>query len=149
MELILGIIGVLTGLLGLVISILSYSHNRIEAVNAYYNGVLNLDSIRARRMLRVLADDYNPNNLTDEQKDCFSYTVITYQQAGLLVKKRQLPFWVFEQSSGYKVMNFFEKLKPYIDIRRKGEPGYAFYFEYLYNRLKVKHPTWNLPNQSV
>lgn len=146
MELILSIVGALTGVLGIVISILSYSHNRIEAVNAYYNVLLNSESIKSRRVLRSLPNTYEPNDLTEEQIECCSYTVITYQQAGLLVKKKQLPFWVFDHSSGYKVMNFFEKLKPYIDARREGEPGYAYDFEYLYNRLKSKHQARELPN---
>ena len=145
----MGIIGALTGIVGLIISVFSYSHNRIEAVNAYYNNLQKLESIKARRVLRHLGDDYDPKKLTEEQIDCCSYIVILYQQAGILVRKRQLPFWVFDKSSGYKVMNYFEKLRPYIDVRRISEPGYAHDFEYLSNRLKAKNSEWKTPSQDV
>lgn len=149
MELLFSTVGALTGLIGLVISILAYSHNRIEAVNAYYSRMNDIESIRARRTLRTLPKNYQLTELTDEQKDHFSHIVILYQQAGLLVKKHQLPTWVFDQSSGYKVMNFYDKLKPYILERRRGEPTYALHFEWLYIKLKKKHLSWESPDQTV
>lgn len=124
-------------------------HNRIEAVNAYYSRMNDIESIRARRTLRTLPKNYQLAELTDEQKDHFSHIVILYQQAGLLVKKHQLPTWVFDQSSGYKVMNFYDKLKPYILERRRGEPTYALHFEWLYIKLKKKNPSWESPDQTV
>lgn len=33
--------------------------------------------------------------------------------------------------------------------RRRGEPTYALHFEWLYIKLKKKHPSWESPDQTV
>lgn len=148
MEMILGIVGAITGLFALAISFFSYRHTRIEAVNDFFNRFLDPESIKARRIIRTLGD-YNIADLNEQQETAFSSIITEYSKAGLFVKKKQLPFWVFDMAVGYKVMNFYEKLKPYINERRKNEPGYAFHFEYLYDRLKkAKHPAWKDSNDN-
>lgn len=48
-----------------------------------------------------------------------------------------------------RITNFYDKLKPYILERRCGESIYAIHFEWLYIKLKKKHPYWEFPDQTV
>jgi len=132
-----GIMGAITGILGVIISLFSFYHNRIEAVNAWYANARDSEFIRARRVVRGLPNEYDPRKLSAEEKDHIVFLLISYQQAGALVKRRQLPFWVFKNSG--RVVYFYEKLLPYIEMRRTDEennPKYASDYEYLCRRVK-------------
>jgi len=142
MELAFGLIGTLTGLLGIVISILSYNHNRIEAIKTYYENIRQEAFVQARRTLRNLPDDYDPKNLSAEARDKLAYLIIAYHQAGVLLRKRQLPMWAFNGSIGYNAISAYNKLEPYIALRREKEPFYADNFEFIYKRILKKHPNW-------
>jgi len=137
MELTLGIIGAVTGLLGIIISLLSYSHNRIEAVNAYFENDRAQSFIDARRIVHNLPNTYDPIQLQKDHGSEIAVLIISYQQAAILVRKRQLPFWIFkEQASGFAVTKLFDKLRPYIEMRRQDNPAFAKQYEWLYNRIK-------------
>ena len=141
MEMALGIIGTLTGVFGVIFSLLSSYYNRIEAVNALHESFRSPEIVNSKRVVRDLPCNYNPEKLSTKEMDEIAYLIISYMQAGILVRKRHLPFWVFEGHFGYITVYFYEKLLPYIKMRRgDGErnPEYAADFEYLYKRIKKK-----------
>ena len=132
METILGIIGAVTGIMGIVISLLSYSHNRIEAVNAFFENDRAQPVLEARQIVHNIPSGYDPEQLQREHGNEVAVLIVTYNHAAILVRKHQLPFWIFkDQSQGFAVMKFFNILRPYIDKRRLDNPGYATQFEYL------------------
>jgi len=149
----LGIIGAATGVLGFIISVLGYLHNRIEAINAYFENDRSETFLKAREIIHGLEEDYNLLDLMKNYGNEVAYLIISYNQAGLLVKRKQLPFWIFSKqaSSGYAIIRLWEKLEPYIKMRRDGDgkdvyrnPAYAVYFEYLYKRVKKAKAKYNL-----
>ena len=55
---------------------------------------------------------------------------------GLMVQKEFLPLWVFDGSSGRRVVQYYEKHSGFIEHhRRNGNPDYAEHFEWLYRQL--------------
>jgi len=136
-ELFFGIIGFVLGTAALIISFKSLNHNKIEAVNAYYENARRKDFIEARRIVyNNLPENYDPQEIQDRYGDEIAILITTYEQCGLMLKKSQLPFWLFsETSTSIVVVNFYAKLEPYIIHRRKSNPLYAKNFEYLNNEL--------------
>ena len=138
-EIIVGLIGAITGIIGVIISLFSFSHNRIEAVNAFYSNDRDSRFIEARRIVHTLPEKYEPSDIQKQYGDHLSVLILSFDQAGILVKKHQLPFWVFSRGGcGVAVVNFYRKLVPYIRYKRKENPLYASNFEYLKNKIIVK-----------
>ena len=54
---------------------------------------------------------------------------------GLMVEKGLLPLWVFQGSSGTRVVQYYSKLESHIQDMRRGNPNYAEHFETLRNRV--------------
>jgi len=102
--------------------------------------------IRARRIVHNLPSGYDPASTKLEHGDDIAFLVGAYNQAGTLLKRRVLPFWIFtEDAAGGTVIQLFEKLSPFIEFRRKGIPGmldsnplYAKGFEYVYLRITTR-----------
>jgi len=137
MEMTLGIIGAATGIMGIIISVLSYSHNRIEAVNAFFENDRAQRVLDARQVVHNLPSGYDPKQLQKEHGNEVAVLIVSYNHAAILVRKRQLPFWIFkDQSQGFAVMKFYNILRPYIEMNRQNNnPAYATQFEYLYDRV--------------
>lgn len=53
-----------------------------------------------------------------------------------MVKKKYLPLWVFESSSGQAVIRLYEGLESMIMERREDNLMYGEYFEWLYKKVK-------------
>ena len=74
----------------------------------------------------------------------FALLVSFYETWGKLLKKHLLPISTFDGMGTIILMNVFEKLKIYIDYRRKSDDNlkdsslYACYFEYIYNRVRKR-----------
>jgi len=95
MEIAIGIVGAVTGIAGIIISLFAFYHNRIEAVNAFYSNDRDAQFITARRIVHTLPDKYNPSEVQKEFGDSIAFLILSYDQAGILVKKKQLHFWIF------------------------------------------------------
>ena len=139
MEMAIGIIGAVTGIVGMIISVLSFSHNRIEAVNAFYANDRDPNFIEARRIVHTLPDMYSPADVQKEFGSQIAILILSFDQAGILVKKRQLPFWIFSKGGcGVAAVNFYKKLLPYIRYKQKDNQLYADNFKYLVERIIKK-----------
>jgi len=133
----------------IIISLFSLAHHRIEAINAYFENDRSKAMLNARKIAHNLETGYDPVEIMNKYGNEIAYIIISYSQAAVLVKKRQLPFWIFSKQgpSGYAVIRMWEKLEPYIDMRRKGyedanhnisiypNPSLANSFEELYKRI--------------
>ena len=131
-----GVIGAVTGIAGMILGIMSYLHNRIDAVNAYFDYDRNPDFIAGRRAVFNLEDG---RIIQSSDSNDMGITIVlnAFQHWGVLVKKHQLPFWVFTKTpSGITVVRTYEKLKPTIEARRKNNSLYAKQYKYLYERIK-------------
>jgi len=143
MEMLFGIIGAISGITGIVVSIVAFYHNQMEAVNAYYVNDRDERYIEARRIVHHLPENYSPKKILDEHGSKLAYLVLSYDQAGTLLQNRQLPFWLFNTSSGYAAVQFYNILLPYIEWRRdNGTPLYGQQYKYLVKRILRKHPEW-------
>ena len=149
MEMVFGISGAILGLLGLVFSALAYHHNKIEAVNAFYENERDPYFISARRAVHDMARiGYKPEEVLSLNAEdgkplanYVSYVVLSYNQAGTLVKKRQLPIWLFETASGVAAVQHFEVLKSYIIYRRENDTAdFGLPYENLVKAIKKKYP---------
>ena len=138
-------------LMAVVVSLFGLSHNRIEAINAFFENDRSEALLKAREIVHNLEEGYDPFELMRNHGSEVAFLIISYNQAAVLIQKCQLPFWIFSKqaSSGYAVIQFWEKLKPYVDLRREGgessdgeikvyaNPSYANPFENLYRRIKT------------
>jgi len=142
MELILALIGAVTGCLAAVYSYTAIERSKIEAVNAYYKNDRDPDFIEARRTVYNLPENYIPSDLIqDERGSKIAILILSYEQSGILVKEDQLPFWVFSKNAaGFAVVNFYRILAPYIEYRRGKHPFFAINFESLRNRIVKESP---------
>ena len=148
-SLIIGIIGVITGVSGMIVSIRSFYHNRIDALNMYFSYARDSDFIKGRRLVYNLEH----NVVIDESCDeIISITLAclmnAYQHWGMLLKHKQLPFWIFYNrktgvtASGIAVIRTYNKLRPTIDYYRNKNPKYADSYTYLYDRIVKKCPEY-------
>ncbi len=135
-ELIFGIVGLITGCLGVIISILSYRHNKIDALNNYFTYDRDIDFIKGRNIANNLKE-----KIAEDENYYISLVVNTYHHWGLLVKHHQLPFWVFYDkkygitASGIAIIKNYKKLEHLISERRKDNREYACYFSWLYKKV--------------
>lgn len=56
-----------------------------------------------------------------------------------MVKKKYLPIWVFEDSSGFAIVKLYRILSHYIDEKRVDNPYYAVHFQWLANKIERKY----------
>lgn len=132
-ELCLSIIGAVTGIVGIIISILGVFHNRFIAIHQYMEALETPDFIKARTSI------YNtdPSQISIDNKEA-SQIVNFFHHWGLLAKKRYLPMWVFDSGSGAGVIRYYELTQDYIMEMRKhhSDSTYASNFEWLYHELQ-------------
>lgn len=142
MGIIFSIIGAISGLSGMVFAVIGFFHNRMVAVATYMEYTREPDFIEARSFVFELRE-YDSNLLEKEREnaDKAEYLINTYNLIGLLVRKHQLPKWLFKETSmGDMVIMFYTKLEPYIIFQREKTQikTYANQFEYLCMLIKEK-----------
>lgn len=149
-EVIYYALGICTGLIGVLISLLTYSLDFFNSVNSFYQYMLDSKFIDARRFIYNLDD----NTVIDmsspvEDQNCVAIVANAYNHWGLLISHHQLPKWLFYDrkngitAAGIAVIRLYNKLKPTIDYRRNhGNVKYAEYFQNLYNLLIKKFPNY-------
>ena len=137
MEILFGIVGCITGIAGTIFGIISLTNSRIEAVNEYLKNDRDPAFIDVRKIVYSLPDNYDPKKVDEEIGAKIALLIISYQQAAILVKHKQLPFWLFKNNvSGHALTELFDKLKPFIEYRREKNPCYAKEYEGLCDRIK-------------
>ncbi len=148
LSLILGTVGMVTGLIGLFISFFGYNRSKYEIINSFFQYMSDPAFIAARKYVyNMQSDKIIDHTSSDEEQNHIAIIANTYHHWGLLVKNKQLPKWLFYDkdhsltASGIAVIRMYTKMTATIDNRRrKGNPEYARYFEWLYNYLIRKCP---------
>lgn len=139
MEIIFSIIGTITGLFGVFFGLLSINRSKIETINEFYKIDRDQNFIEARKTMHLLKCNYEPKSLMEKHGDKIAFLILAYDQSGLLVKKRHLPFWVFSKGAcGATAVKFYNILKPYIDYKRGENKYYAINYEYLVKKIEKK-----------
>jgi len=144
MEAIFGVVGAVLGVIIMIVSLKTLNHNKILAVNAYWENARDNDFIEARRIVYGLADGYDPRDITGDVGAKLAIVTNSYEQIGLLLRKNKLPFWLFpEGNTGRAVVNFYQILEPYIEFRRESAHSrlFAANFEYLRDRINEYNNT--------
>lgn len=143
MEILFGIFGMITGTIGIIFSILSFRNNKMQAVATYFSNDKDINFIEGRRIVYNL----KPGEIVDEnssKRQGVSFVLNTFHSWALLVKHKQLPFWVFYDkekgitSSGIAVIRTYRKLIPTIEYNQKRNAKYAEYYKWLYDEILKK-----------
>lgn len=106
-------------------------NNQLEAVIKYFQQGDAPQLVKARENVFYATDQASP----DDSASVCSF----FHFWGLMVKKKILPIWVFESASGVRVVQLHQKLRDYIAERRKDNPYYAEYFEWLSQNIQKKY----------
>lgn len=141
------------GIAGIILAYAQFKRSKQEAILKFFEQG---DSKKQKDLRREI------HNMTKEQmEEClkrykkgeqdvdniFTEIVSFYDTWGKLTLLKYLPIKTFEGMSGFILMRVYEKVEPYIIIRRKKEYMeeqniplccYAYYFEKLYKKIKKK-----------
>lgn len=130
------IIGMITGIIGMVISIFGVYENKSRIVHEFLNGMDDSEFIKARA---AVYDKEIGESIDLNDKDV-AFVVNFFHHWGLLAKKHYLPLWVFDYGSGAGVIRLYEHSESFIKKRREihKDNTYAFGFEWLYCKLKKR-----------
>jgi hypothetical protein len=131
-EFLFGLIGMITGSIGAIISIWGMIDGRMKVVSEYYSFDRGIEVINARKFI------YEMEKETVSYDPQISLIISFYHYWGMMAKRRYLPFFVFDSASGRAVVMLYEKLLPTINAHRKDNKQYAEYFEWLYNKIKKR-----------
>lgn len=128
-----GIVAILSGVTGIVMSIASARQASLDAVKEYFQQGDEESYYEARS--RILNSKKNKQiKFSDVSKVCNFFHFW-----GLMNRHRYLPIWVFDGSSGLQVVKLYMKLKPNIYIKREKNKFYAVEFEFLAYRIYRKY----------
>jgi len=147
LEMVLSIIGCITGIVSLIISIISYYKTlHIGIVKDFF---LSRDSKSDMDARYAIFKEYDRSKLRNEEyKKAAAWISSNYQIWGMMVEKKYLPIWVFDGPAGRAAKKYFRAAKPYIDFRRNQDKNetegyrlellYAGYFEILIKRISKR-----------
>ncbi len=130
---VVGVVAILSGIAGILIGVAGMRQANLDAVKEYFQQGDNSDYVKARR------------NISSSESSTFKDEDVAevcnfFHMWGLLNRKRYLPMWVFEGSSGIRVVELYIKL--YGAIKKRRERDNTFYaeeFEYLAYRIYGKY----------
>lgn len=150
LTIVISSIGAITGILGLILSILSYQRNKFETINSFFQYMRDNEFLQARKFIYNLQDNTVINaSSSEDDNNKVAIVANAYHHWGLLVKHKQLPLWIFYDrnngltASGIAVIRMYKKLVPTINYRHQnGNPKYAEYYKWLYNKLTKKDPSY-------
>ena len=130
------IVGMVTGIAGMLISIRQRYEDKSRIVCEFLNGMADPKFIEARSV--VYKKNGEPVNINDED---MSYVVNYIHQWGLLARKGYLPWWVFDYGSGAGVIRLYKCSEAFIEKRREvhNDNTYAYGFEWLYHALEERN----------
>ena len=129
------VVSIITSLFALYFGIHSYRNAKFTVIKDFFDQGDSPEQKGYRELV------YSIYNVTDDSETinskllAISNTVARivsfYDFWSLMVDKKHLPKWVFEGMPGKTAVNIFNKLKPYINYRRKTDNEYAQRFEKL------------------
>lgn len=126
------VIGAITGIIGLIISLIGMQKSRYDVVSEFLSQIEDSEFIKIRK--------YVYNEALEENDPKAASIVNFFHHWGLMVKKHYLPIWVFDGATGNGMLRLFEKVKPYIENNRKrnNDKEYAQYFEWLCGKVEKR-----------
>ncbi len=130
MEMAVAIVGVVTGITGMILGIAGFLHHRFEVMLEFFEKIDSKEFIASRREV------YSGKYLTLQDEDA-AYVVNFFHQWGLFTKKHYLPIWVFDGATGAGAMRLYTLCEPHIELKQKetNDETYGEYFKWLYKKL--------------
>lgn len=132
---VVNIVAILSGISGILVGAASIRISNLGAVKEYFQQGDTPEFIEARRKVYSKID----KNVKIDKNDVDAASIVSFFHFwGLMVKKKYLPLWVFESSSGQAVVRLYEGLESMIMERREDNLMYGEYFEWLYKKVKKR-----------
>ena len=123
----LSIIGAVTGIVGLIISLTShFFQTRHSSVTLFLTELGSVESIAAREHVH----NTPPGDIDAKDKSA-SYIVNFYHKWGIMAERRLLPLWVFNAANIAGMHRLRGELEPYIARAKQAESSYASGFDWL------------------
>lgn len=133
MKDVVNIVAILSGISGILVGAASIRISNLGAVKEYFQQGDTPEFIEARKKLYSKID----RNIKINKNDLDAASIVSFFHFwGLMVKKKYLPIWVFESSSGQALIRLYEGLESMVMERREDNPMYGEYFEWLYKKVK-------------
>ena len=134
---IVNIVAIMSGVSGILVGAASIRISNMGAVKEYFQQGDAAEHTKARKQIYYKMEQ----NITIDKNDLAAADVVSFFHFwGAMVKKKYLPLWVFDSASGYAVVRLYEGLEEMISERRKDNPRYGEYFEWLYHKVKGRIP---------
>ena len=132
------IIGMVTGISGLIFSFWSHTRSRADIVSSFLAQIRDEKAIAARKHI------YNTETIATDD-EMASSIVNFYHHWGIMVKHHYLPLWAFEESNARGTIRLFHKLKPFIEEMRRTQNNYAYAsgFQWLCKKLESRNSAAN------
>lgn len=131
-SVIFGIVGVIVGI---IFGMLTQIYNKNLAVKEFF---VITDSPEFRESRARLYELLEGTEEIDIKNPDLRRYISYYDFCGIMIKKRFLPFWVFEGAAGKKLLHTMKKIEDKGILGRfKGDGNFEpKHYEYLFNKLK-------------
>ncbi len=148
-ALFISIIGILIGVLGALSTLRNDKLARVQVISQYYDEANSAEIKEARDRVRKNSKSYTePYKFIDEgynPNPDVSKLLGFYGKWATLCLNGYLPIFVFDSSSGFQLITFYEYTKEYIEFRRRQEigevknVGYVISIEKLAKKVRAKY----------
>lgn len=146
---IVGVIGIVTGVSGMVLGILNYRRDSLDALNLYFAQSRDEKVTEGKKLIynsskeefKKMLNDF-PNNVPESIVEVINF----YHYWGLMIKRHQIPFWLFYDkktgitASGIAVVRTYKEVSEIVEKYREKNNKYAEYYQQLYNKLSKYYP---------
>ena len=133
---VVNLVAIVSGISGIIMGLVSLKMVNLDAVKEYFQQGDSDDFIAARKKVYELGET---NERIEPYNSEVGKVVSFFHFWGLMVKKKYLPIWVFEDASGFAVVKLYRILEPHIEERRVDNPYYAKYFQWLAEEIEKKY----------
>lgn len=139
-ETLISIVGGMCGIFSIVFSLVNFRRESNGFLSGFISIANDKEFIDVKIKIYKLGDCSESEYFTqcDNMRTEISYICNFFNNAGILVHKRRLPFWVFcEGGWGYITVKTFNILYEYIKRERSlHDVRHSYYFEALVNKIK-------------
>jgi len=136
---VLGLLSIIISLCAFFLSALSFLQSRASTVKDFFTQGDGMEMKECRKVIYDIYNNYQDEsiilNRLIERSDDVARVISFYDFWGLMVKKKYLPLWTFQDSSKYVTINIYNKARPYIAFRKTENEMYASHFEWLIKKL--------------